>query len=101
MSDYFESKSRESAAEALERGLRRDEREHLQRRKIATAIIAASVAGTVLLGGGIAAFAAAHQPAPVKAPAAIVIPATKAKHKAKHKKKTSKSTKTVAASSGK
>ena len=91
MSDFFESQNAESAAEALERGLRRDERRHLEQRKMVRAGIAVAVAGAVLLGGGIAAMAAVNHPTHTAAVSTLAVAkAAKPKKKAKHKKKSGK-----------
>jgi hypothetical protein len=86
-SDFLEGEASDPSAEALERGLRREERRHLERRKAIGVFVALAVAGTVLLGGAIAALAASHGPSsPTTASAGAYVQPVKAKKKAKKKR---------------
>lgn len=87
MSEFFKSDTQAMAADDLERELRREERLHAERRRMATWGVALAVAGTVILGGGIAAFAASQRPAMPAAANVIAAPIKAAKAKSKHKKK--------------
>ena len=86
-SDFLEGEASDPSAEALERGLRREERRHVERRKAIAGFGALAVAGTVLLGGAIAALAASHGPSSrTTASAGAYVQPVKAKKKAKKKR---------------
>jgi hypothetical protein len=95
-SDFLEADGKDPSAEALERGLHREERRHAERRKAIGVTMALAVAGAVLLGGGFAALAAAHSPSPQVAMSAATAPVHPAKSK-KRKAKTKRSAKAAAA----
>ena len=63
MSDFFASCDGESGASVLERGMRLEEGRYAERRRALASVIALAVAGAILLGGGLVAFAAVRRPA--------------------------------------
>ena len=90
MSDFFEPDTTALAianpAGAVDREMRRQELRRAANRKWATGVIGVALAGTLVLGGGFAAYAASH-PSPSKSAASVSkthAKAVKHKHK-KHK----------------
>ena len=87
MSDFFESDTRATVAASgvVDREMRRQEMRRAATRKLATRVVAVALAGSLVLGGGFAAFAASHPSTKSVAVAHAHVKATKTKHK-KHKK---------------
>jgi hypothetical protein len=86
MSDFFESDVRATAPGAVEREMRRQELRRAEKRRLATGFVAIALTGTLLLGGGFAAFGATHSSKPKKASVKAAAPAKPSKHAKKSKR---------------